>query len=456
MKDIIIKDAKVVNEGKILRDTSLLIRNGIIEKIFRDSVPQAILANSEVIDASGKYLLPGVIDDQVHFREPGLTHKGDIYSESKAAVAGGVTSFMEMPNTIPQATTQELLNQKYQRASEVSLANYSFYIGATNDNLEELLKTDPEKVCGIKVFMGSSTGNMLVDNPKTLASLFQKSKMLIAVHCEDESIVQANLALAVEKYGEEIPLSEHPKIRDASACFNSSSKAVELAKKYGTRLHILHVSTAAEIALFESAPIKSKKITSEVCVHHLWFSDADYEKYGAKIKWNPAIKSASDRAGLIKAVNENRIDVIATDHAPHTEEEKGRPYLKIPSGGPLVEHSLVAMLEMSRNGKISIEKVVEKMCHAPADLFGIEKRGYIRKGYKADLVLVDVGKWTVSKENIQAKCNWSPFEGDSFYYFVTNTFVNGKMVYENNHPGKKGIFHEESKGERLTFNRDNQ
>ncbi|MCK9410648.1 MAG: dihydroorotase [Prolixibacteraceae bacterium] len=456
MKDIIIKDAKVVNEGKVLRDTSLLIRNGIIEKIFRDSVPAAILANSEVIDASGKYLLPGVIDDQVHFREPGLTHKGDIYSESKAAVAGGVTSFMEMPNTVPQATTHDLLNQKYQRASEVSLANYSFYIGATNDNLEELLKTDPEKVCGIKVFMGSSTGNMLVDNPATLASLFQKSKMLIAVHCEDESIVQANLALAVEKYGEEIPLSEHPKIRDASACFNSSSKAVELAKKYGTRLHILHVSTAAEIALFESAPIKSKKITSEVCVHHLWFSDADYKKYGAKIKWNPAIKSASDRAGLIKAVNENRIDVIATDHAPHTEEEKGRPYLKMPSGGPLVEHSLVAMLEMSRNGKISIEKVVEKMCHAPADLFGIEKRGYIRKGYKADLVLVDAGKWTVSKENIQAKCNWSPFEGDSFYYFVTNTFVNGKMVYENNHPGKKGTFHEDSKGERLTFNRDTQ
>jgi dihydroorotase len=456
MKDIIIKDAKVVNEGKVLRDTSLLIRNGIIEKIFRDSVPEAILANSEVIDASGKYLLPGVIDDQVHFREPGLTHKGDIYSESKAAVAGGVTSFMEMPNTVPQATTQDLLNQKYQRASEVSLANYSFYIGATNDNLEELLKTDPEKVCGIKVFMGSSTGNMLVDNPVTLASLFQKSKMLIAVHCEDESIVQANLALAVEKYGEDIPLSEHPKIRDASACFNSSSKAVELAKKFGTRLHILHVSTAAEIALFESAPIKSKKITSEVCVHHLWFSDADYEKYGAKIKWNPAIKSASDRAGLIKAVNENRIDVIATDHAPHTEEEKGRPYLKMPSGGPLVEHSLVAMLEMSRNGKISIEKVVEKMCHAPADLFGIEKRGYIRKGYKADLVLVDAGKWTVSKENIQAKCNWSPFEGNSFYYYITNTFVNGKMVYENSHPGKKGTFHESSKGERLTFNRDTQ
>ncbi len=453
MKDLIIKDAKVINEGKILRDTSLLIRNGIIEKIFRDAVPQNILDQSDVIDASGKFLLPGVIDDQVHFREPGLTHKGDIYSESKAAVAGGITSFMEMPNTVPQATTQELLNQKYERASEVSLANYSFYIGATNDNLDELLKTDPSNVCGIKVFMGSSTGNMLVDNPVTLSSLFRESKMLIAVHCEDESIVQANLAAAIEKYGEEIPMSEHPKIRDTSACFNSSSKAVELAKKYGTRLHILHVSTAAELALFEAAPVKNKKITSEVCVHHLWFSDADYEKYGARIKWNPAIKSANDRASLIKAVNDNRIDVIATDHAPHTEEEKSRPYLKMPSGGPLVEHSLPAMLELSRNGKISIEKVVEKMCHAPADLFGIEKRGYIRKGYKADLVLVDAGKWTVTKDNIHAKCNWSPFEGESFYYFISQTFVNGNLVYENPVAGKKGTFFEEKKGERLSFSR---
>jgi dihydroorotase len=454
MKDLIIKDAKVVNEGKILRDTSLLIRNGIIEKIFRDAVPQNILDQSDVIDAAGKFLLPGVIDDQVHFREPGLTHKGDIYSESKAAVAGGITSFMEMPNTLPQATTQELLNQKYERASEVSLANYSFYIGATNDNLDELLKTDPSKVCGIKVFMGSSTGNMLVDNPTTLGSIFKESKMLIAVHCEDENIVQANLAAAVEKYGEDIPLSEHPKIRDTSACFSSSSKAVELAKKYGTRLHVLHVSTAAEIALFEAAPVKNKKITSEVCVHHLWFSDADYEKYGSRIKWNPAIKSANDRASLIKAVNDNRIDVIATDHAPHTEEEKSRTYLKMPSGGPLVEHSLPAMLELSRNGKISIEKVVEKMCHAPADLFGIEKRGYIRKGYKADLVLVDTGKWTVTKENIQAKCNWSPFEGESFYYFISQTFVNGNLVYENPTAGKKGTFFEEKKGERLSFSRN--
>ena len=454
MRDIIIKDAKVVNEGKILRDTSLLIRNGIIEKIFRDSVPESVLANSDVIDASGKFLFPGMIDDQVHFRDPGLTHKGDLLSESRAAVAGGITSFMEMPNTIPQATTQDLLELKYNRASEVSLANYSFYIGATNDNLEELLKTDSTKVCGIKVFMGSSTGDMLVDNPITLSSLFQKSKMLIAVHCEDENIVQTNLAAAIEKYGENIPVSEHPKIREASACFSSSSKAVELAKKFGTRLHILHISTAAEIALFEPGPVKAKKITSEVCVHHLWFSDADYERLGARIKWNPAIKSANDRAALVKAVNENRIDVIATDHAPHTEEEKSRPYLKMPSGGPLVEHSLVAMLEMSRIGKITMEKVVEKMCHAPADLFGIEKRGYIRKGYKADLVLVDSGKWMVDKENIQAKCNWSPFEGESFYYYISHTFVNGNLVYENDQPGKKGTFHDEVKGERLTFSRE--
>lgn len=454
MKDIIIKDAKVVNEGKILRDTSLLIRNGIIEKIYREAVPVSVLENAEVIDASGKFLLPGVIDDQVHFREPGLTHKGDLHSESKAAVAGGVTSFMEMPNTVPQATTQDLLEQKYQRASEVSLANYSFYMGATNDNLDEILKTDPSRVCGIKVFMGSSTGNMLVDNPATLSSLFRESRMLIAVHCEDENIVQANLAAAVEKYGEEIPVSEHPRIRDVSACFSSSSKAVELAKKYGTRLHILHVSTGAEIALFESAPVKSKKITAEVCVHHLWFSDADYEKYGGRIKWNPAIKTANDRASLIKALNDNKIDIIATDHAPHTEEEKSRKYLKMPSGGPLVEHSLVAMLELSRNGKISMEKVVEKMCHAPADLFGVEKRGFIRKGYKADLVLVDAGKWTVSKDNILAKCNWSPFEGESFYYYVTKTFVNGNLVYDNPSPGGKGTFFEQKKGERLSFSRN--
>jgi len=454
MKDIVIKDARVVNEGKTLRDTSILIRNGIIEKIFRDEVPANILANSEVIDASGKILLPGIIDDQVHFRDPGLTHKGDIETESKAAIAGGITSYMEMPNTIPQAVTHELLEQKFQRASEVSLANYSFYIGATNDNLEELLKTDPSKVCGVKVFMGSSTGNMLVDNPETLSALFSRSKMLIATHCEDEQIIQTNIALAREKYGEEVPMSEHSKIRDTNACFKSTSKAVELAKKYGTRLHVLHLSTAGEIALFEAGPVKNKKITNEVCVHHLWFSDADYEKFGTHIKWNPSIKSANDRLALIKGINENRIDVIATDHAPHTLGEKDQTYFKSPSGGPLVQHSLVAMLEMSRHGKISLEKVVEKMCHTPADLFGIEKRGYIRKGYKADLVIVDAARWTVTKENILSKCGWSPFEGESFYYFINQTFVNGRLVYENNNPSTTGTFYEGTKGERLTFNRN--
>ncbi len=454
MKDIVIKDARIVNEGKILRDTSILIRNGFIEKIFRDEVPANILAQSEVIDASGKFLLPGIIDDQVHFRDPGLTHKGDIQTESKAAIAGGITSYMEMPNTFPPAVTQELLEQKYTRAAEVSLANYSFYIGATNDNLEELLKTDPSNVCGIKVFMGSSTGNMLVDNPETLSSLFSKSKMLIATHCEDEQIIQANIAIAREKFGEDVPMSEHSKIRDTNACFKSTSKAVELAKKYGTRLHVLHLSTAGEIALFEAGPVKNKKITNEACVHHLWFSESDYEKYGTHIKWNPSIKSANDRLALIKGVMENRIDVIATDHAPHTLEEKDQSYFKSPSGGPLVQHSLVAMLEMSRNGKITMEKVVEKMCHAPADLFGIEKRGYIRKGYKADLVLIDAARWTVSKENILSKCGWSPFEGESFYYFVNQTFVNGNLVYENNNPNSPGTFYEGTKGERLIFSRN--
>ena len=454
MKDIVIKDARIVNEGKILRDSSILIRNGIIEKIFRDEVPGNILAQADVIDASGKFLLPGVIDDQVHFREPGLTHKGDIETESKAAIAGGITSFMEMPNTIPQAVTQELLEQKFQRASEVSLANYSFYIGATNDNLEELLKTNPSNVCGVKIFMGSSTGNMLVDNPDTLSALFSKSKMLLATHCEDEQIIQTNIAAAREKFGEEVPMCEHSKIRDTNACFKSTSKAVEMAKKYGTRLHVLHLSTAGEIALFEAGPVKNKKITNEVCVHHLWFSESDYEKYGSHIKWNPSIKSANDRKALMKGINENRIDVIATDHAPHTLEEKDQTYFKSPSGGPLVQHSLVAMLELSRHGKISLEKVVEKMCHAPADLFGIEKRGYIRKGYKADLVLVDAVRWTVSKENILSKCGWSPFEGESFYYFITQTFVNGNLVYQNDNPNSTGTFYEGIKGERLTFNRN--
>lgn len=454
MKDIIIKNAKVVNEGKIMKDTSILIRNGNIQKIFRKEVPQNILDKSEIIDADGKLLLPGVIDDQVHFREPGLTHKAELKTESRAAVAGGVTSFMEMPNTIPQATTHKLLEEKYARAAEVSLANYSFYLGATNENLEEVLKTDPTQVCGVKVFMGSSTGNMLVDDQETLSELFSKSKMLITTHCEDEPIIQANLKAAKEQYGEDVPIREHGKIRSADACFKSTSKAVELAKKYGTRLHVLHLSTAAEMALFDNGPLEKKKITAEACVHHLWFSDEDYDKFGTRIKWNPAIKKSSDRDALLKAVHDGKIDVIATDHAPHTEEEKQNSYFKAPSGGPLVQHALVAMLELYRQGKITIEEVVTKMCHAPAILFGVEKRGFIRKGYRADLVLLEPNRWTVSKENLHYKCGWSPFEGESFYYNVTHTFVNGQLVYENSEAGSPGKFNEASKGERLTFNRD--
>lgn len=452
MKNIVILNTKVVNENKILKDTSVLIRDGNIQKIFRGDVPGNILDKSEVIDASGKLLLPGVIDDQVHFREPGLTHKAEISSESRSAVSGGVTSFMEMPNTIPQSTTQKLLEEKYNRASEVSLANYSFYIGATNDNLEEVLKTDPGRVCGIKVFMGSSTGNMLVDDPDILSGLFSKSKMLIATHCEDEPTIQANIKAAKEQYGEEVPIDQHPVIRSAEACFKSTSKAVELAKKYNTRLHVLHLSSAAEMALFSKGAVESKNITSEVCVHHLWFSENDYEKYGTRIKWNPAIKSKDDRDALQKSVLDGRIDIIATDHAPHTKDEKENTYFKAPSGGPLVQHSLVAMLELTRRGIFSIEQVVEKMCHAPAKLFRINKRGFIRKGYRADLVLVEPAKWVVSEDNIHSKCGWSPFEGETFSYMVTHTFVNGNLVYENSTPGAAGLFHEEINGERLLFN----
>jgi dihydroorotase len=452
MKDLVIVNAKIVNENKIIKGTSVLIRGGNIQKIFRDKVPDNILAKSEIVDASGKLLLPGVIDDQVHFREPGLTHKADISFESKAAVAGGVTSYMEMPNTIPQATTQELLEQKYSRASEVSLANYSFYMGATNDNLDEVLKTDPKTVCGVKVFMGSSTGNMLVDDTKVLSELFSKSKMLITTHCEDEATIQANIKTAKEQYGEEVPISQHPIIRSAEACFKSTSKAVELAKKCNTRLHVLHLSSAAEMALFDADAVENKRITAEVCVHHLWFSDSDYDKYGTRIKWNPAIKSASDREALRKAVLDGRIDVVATDHAPHTKEEKDNTYFKAPSGGPLVQHSLVAMLELTRQGIFSLEQVVDKMCHAPAKLFNVSKRGYIRKGYRADLVLVEPTKWAVAENNIHSKCGWSPFEGESFSYMVSHTFVNGNLVYKNDVPGGAGKFSETVKGERLVFN----
>ena len=404
----LIKNARIINEGKI-SDGAVLIDGEFIAGIFsKGNIPPEVESQATVIDAAGQYLIPGVIDDQVHFREPGLTHKGEIATESKAAVAGGVTSFMEMPNTNPQTVTQELLEEKYKRASEVSPANYSFYMGATNNNLEEVLKTDGTSVCGIKIFMGSSTGNMLVDNEDVLAEIFKSTKLLVATHCEDEPTIIGNTAIYREKYGEFVPISAHPKIRSAEACFKSSSKAVELAAKYGTRLHVLHLSSADEMKLFAPGKVSEKHITAEVCVHHLWFDEHDYIHKGNLIKWNPAIKTAADKSALWEALRSDRIDVVATDHAPHTLQEKEHSYFKAPSGGPLVQHSLTAMLEMSRKGLIAVEKVVEKMCHAPADLFRIDRRGYIREGYYADLVLVDPNhKWVVSPENILYKCGWS-------------------------------------------------
>lgn len=446
--ETLIQNARIVNEGQVFSG-SVLIDGELISGIFGgDSVPVEILQRSVVIDARGKYLIPGVIDDQVHFREPGLTYKGEIYTESRAAVAGGVTTYMEMPNTKPQAVTQELLEQKYMRAAEVSAANYSFYMGATNDNLDEVLQTDGKNVCGIKIFMGSSTGNMLVDDENVLSEIFRNTKLLVATHCEDEPTIIRNTELYREKYGEFVPLSAHPKIRSAEACFKSSSKAVELATRFGTRLHVLHLSTADEMKLFTPGPVKEKHITAEVCVHHLWFDEHDYLHSGNRIKWNPAIKSARDKAALWDALLTDKIDVIATDHAPHTLEEKEHSYFKAPSGGPLVQHSLVAMLEKNKLGLISLEKVVEKMCHAPADLFRIDRRGYIREGYYADLVLVDPNeKWTVSPENILYKCGWSPFEGISFSNKVTHTFVNGNLVYH------AGEIVSSIPGKRLAFNR---
>jgi len=449
-KALKIINALIVNEGEVFSG-SLLIRDGIISEIERHESGQsrAIDENTEIIDAKGKYLIPGVIDDQVHFREPGLTHKAEIYTESKAAVAGGITSFMEMPNTIPQTITQELLEKKYELGAEKSLANYSFYMGATNDNLEELLKTDPKTVCGIKIFMGASTGNMLVDNVNTLNSIFSKSKMLIAVHCEDETIIRENTALFKDKYGERIPIEAHPLIRSDKACYKSSKLAVGLAKLYNTRLHVLHLSTAREMELFDnSIPLEKKKITAEVCIHHLWFSSADYSDKGTRIKWNPAVKTRDDRDTLFDALLDNKLDVIATDHAPHTLEEKDNSYLKAPSGGPLVQHALPAMLDFYHQGKISLERIVEKMCHAPAICFQVKKRGFIRKGYHADLVLIDINrKMKVNKENILYKCGWSPFEGHEFNSAITHTFVNGNLVYDN------GRFNENIKGQRLMFQR---
>ncbi len=444
----LITNTKIVNEGKIFIG-SVWIRNGMIERIAEDDTVSEKVAGYQIIDAGGKYLLPGVIDDQVHFRDPGLTHKADIYTESKAAVAGGITSFMEMPNTIPNALTQEILEEKYRLASEKSLANYSFYMGASNDNLDEILKTDPATVCGIKVFMGASTGNMLVNDPDTLKGIFKDAPTLVAVHCEDEDTIRASTKLFKDKYGEDIPIKFHPEIRSAEACFKSSSFAVGLARKYNTRLHVLHLSTAHEMSLFRNdIPLKEKQITAEVCVHHLWFSEEDYDRKGTFIKWNPAIKKISDRDGLWQALLDDRLDVIATDHAPHTLTEKQNSYFKAPSGGPLVQHSLIAMLEFYHHGKISLEKIVEKMCHAPADCFSVDRRGYIREGYFADFVLVDMeNQWTVEKENILYKCGWSPFEGEMFNSRVTHTFVNGQLVYNN------GNFDESVKGQRLRFNR---
>lgn len=442
---IVIRNARIVNEGRII-EGDVLIKNGRIEKV--GGVIE-VTGDAREIDAKGCYLLPGAIDDQVHFREPGLTHKGEIYTEARAAVAGGITSYMEMPNTVPQATTQALLEEKYQRAAVCSLANYSFFMGTTNHNLDEVLRTDPKNVCGIKIFMGSSTGDMLVDNESVLESVFSQTPLLIATHCEDESTIKANLEAARVTYGELVPPSQHPVIRSAEACYLSSSFAVQLARKHGTRLHVLHISTARETFLFQNdIPLEQKKITSEACIHHLWFTDHDYLSKGNLIKWNPAVKSAADREEIRKAVLDNRIDVIATDHAPHTKEEKAAPYFKAPSGGPLVQHALVAMLDFVHEGWISIERVVEKMAHAPAILFRIADRGFIREGYMADLVLVDLNQeWSVSSSNILYKCGWSPFEGHTFKSKVLKTFVNGELVYDN------GIFNESVFGQRLKFNR---
>lgn len=445
MNSILIVNARIVNEGQV-EEGDVLIRGQRIEKIGKGLHTQNA---TKIIDARGKYLLPGLIDDQVHFREPGLTHKGNIYSESRAAVAGGITSFMEMPNTVPNTVTQELLAEKYEIGKENSLANYSFYFGATNDNLEEVLKTDRNNVCGVKVFMGSSTGNMLVDDHKTLEGIFSKVDMLIATHCEDEATIRGNTEIFKARYGEEIPFKFHPEIRSREACLLSSSLAVKLAKKYGTKLHILHISTEDELSLFDnSIPLTQKRITAEACMHHLWFHAGDYEEKQSFIKWNPAVKLKSDRDAILQGVLTDRIDVMATDHAPHTLEEKQNTYLKAPSGGPLVQHSLVAAMELVKNGKMSIEKLVEKMCHNPAILFNVEDRGFVREGYFADLVLVDPeSKWLVDKSNILYKCNWSPFEGTEFSSKVTHTIVSGRLAYEN------GRIIEGDNGMRLTFKR---
>ena len=447
MNTYLIRNAKIVNEGAVF-EGDILIENEIIKEIAEKISPKS--SNCVIIDAEGSYVIPGAIDDQVHFREPGLTHKGTIETESRAAVAGGITSFIEQPNTVPNAVTQELLEDKYQIASQTSYANYSFMMGGTNDNLEEVLKTNPRNVAGIKLFLGSSTGNMLVDNQEVLEKIFSSTKMLIAVHCEDEATIKANLEKYKEEFGDDIPMKYHHLIRSAEACYLSSSKAIALAKKTGARLHVFHLSTAKEMELFTNKiPLEEKQITAEVCVHHLWFTDADYDAKGSLIKWNPAVKTQADKDALWKALLDDRIDVIATDHAPHTLEEKINSYTTCPSGGPLVQHALVAMFEAHHQGKISVEKIVEKMCHNPAKIFKIEKRGFIKEGYFADIAIVNAYlPWNVKKENILYKCGWSPFEGYNFKSRVTHTFVNGKLVYAN------GKVKETKVGQRLLFDRN--
>lgn len=442
---ILIKNAKVVNEG-LTAQLDVLIEGEFIVKIDKDIVPGP---DMKLIDAAGQFLLPGAIDDQVHFREPGLTHKATIATESRAAIAGGITSFIEMPNTNPQTTTRVEFDKKLAIAANSSYANYSFMFGGTNDNLDEILKLDPKKVAGLKLFLGSSTGNMLVDDEDILRKIFSSTDLLISVHCEDETTVKNNLEKYRARFGDDIPIKYHPIIRSEEACYLSSSRAIQLAKETGARLHVFHLSTAKETALFENdVPLEEKKITAEVCVHHLWFSDTDYEDKGTLIKWNPAVKTAHDRDKLWEALLDDRIDVIATDHAPHTIEEKRNVYTSAPSGGPLVQHAMVAMMQAVRNGKISIGKMVEKMCHNPAKLFQVSKRGFVREGYYADLVLVDAdSSWTVKKENIEYKCGWSPFEGTTFDSVITHTFVNGNLVYN------KGQFSDDRKGKQLEFDR---
>lgn len=445
----IIKNATLVNEGKTLL-ASVVISEGLIKEIVPADSQQPVDNGHEVIDASGLLLLPGAIDDQVHFRDPGLTHKGDIASESRAAVAGGVTSFMDMPNTVPNTLTQQLLQDKYDIAAEKSMANYSFYMGASNDNIEEVLKTNPKDVCGIKVFMGSSTGNMLVNNSQTLQRLFQEAPCLIATHCEDEDIIRRNIEIFKEKYGDEAPSSIHPLVRSAEACYKTSSQAAELATKYGTQLHILHLSTAKEVELFRNdIPLKDKKITAETCLHYLLFDDRDYEKKGNFLKCNPAVKTENDKLALIQACADGHIDVLATDHAPHTFEEKNKPYFSAPSGGTSIQHLLLGALELAFSNKyLSIEKVVELLSHNPAILYNIDRRGFIREGYYADLVLIDPKKsQDITNESVHYKCGWTGYAGMKLSSSVTHTFVNGELVYHD------GVFKEDFRGRRLTFNR---